>query len=205
MFKHGFTLTKVLLVTVILAFAIMFVVEIAEAQEVQPAQVGTISTAPGLSIYPNSGMNIFRPNTFVGAVVTFPRASNVVDWEAMRTQRLAGIGAAVAEDVHFKFDSVVVKDESATVLFDFAQLLIANPDVDVSIEGFADSVGNPAHNLALSFERCESVRVILMAAGLPADRIQVAAHGSEFSSDDNDLDRRVEFNLIDSFTGATIN
>ncbi len=211
MFLRGFTTTQLGLMTIAAAVA-LFISVPADAQEVQPAMAGTITAAPGVVLLPNSGLNVFRPNTFVGAVVTFPRpeGSNV-DWAALRAGRLAAIAVEAADNVHFEFDSATLAEGSGDALVAFAGLLVANPDVNVAVEGHTDSVGEPAYNLALSLRRAESVRRALTSAGLGAERIDVVAYGEGALLRERALpseqveNRRVEFHLIDSFTGNRIN
>jgi prepilin-type N-terminal cleavage/methylation domain-containing protein len=212
MFRRGFTLIEILLVVAIIGILVMLCINTADAQEVQPAQAGTITTAPGVVLLPNSGLNVFRPNTVVGPVVTFPRiAGSNVDWAAIRAGRLAEIAAQAADNVHFTFDSADLTEGSEKVLVSFAALLVANPDINVAVEGHTDSVGEPTYNMALSLRRAETVRRTLQAVGLPSDRIEVFAHGAgallvkRALVDERKQNRRVEFHLIDSFTGNRLN
>jgi prepilin-type N-terminal cleavage/methylation domain-containing protein len=212
MHRRGFTLIEMMVGLAVAGILIVCIAQIADAQEVQPAQVGTITSAPGLVVLPNSGLNVFRPNTMVGPVVTFPRvAGSNVDWAALRSGRLAGIAAEAADNVHFAFDSADLGEGSEEALVDFAALLIANPDINVAVEGHTDSVGEPAYNLALSLRRAETVRRTLQAVGLPSDRVEVFAHGAgallikRALVDERQQNRRVEFHLIDSFTGNRLN
>jgi len=116
-----------------------------------------------------------------------------------------------ADNVHFEFDSATLAEGSGDALVAFAGLLVANPDVNVAVEGHTDSVGEPAYNLALSLRRAESVRRALTSAGLGAARIDVVAYGEGALLRKRALpserveNRRVEFHLIDSFTGNRIN
>lgn len=213
--NHGFTVLELLFVLFVLSGIIALTILCAgpvKAQEVQPAQVGTITSAPGLVVLPNSGLNVFRPNTVVGPVVTFPRVEGSnVDWSAIRANRLAEIALEAADNVHFEFDSADLQDGSESALVDFAGLLQANPDINVAVEGNSDSVGEPAYNLALSLRRAESVRSVLTAAGLDPKRIDVVAYGEgnllveRPLPEEQKLNRRVEFHLIDSFTGKRLN
>lgn len=212
MFRRGFTLIELMIVVFLIGIFVAIFAALSEAQEVQPAMVGTITSAPGVVVLPNSGLNVFRPNTMVGPVVTFPRvAGSNVDWAALRTGRLAGIAAEAAGNVHFEFDSADLTDGSEVALVDFSALLQANPDINVAVEGHTDSIGEPAYNLALSLRRAETVRSALTAAGLASNRIDVVAHGAgallvkRALVDERKQNRRVEFHLIDSFTGNRLN
>jgi len=203
---------ELMIVIAIIGILIIIVAQSADAQEVQAAQAGTITTAPGVVLLPNSGLNYFRPNTVVGPVVTFPRiAGSNVDWAALRSGRLEEIAAEAADNVHFTFDSAELSDGSDEALVAFAGLLVANPDINVAVEGHTDSIGEPAYNLALSRRRAETVRSALTSAGLDAERVDVVAYGEGALLRERALpserveNRRVEFHLIDSFTGNRLN
>ena len=61
-----------------------------------------------------------------------------------------------------------------------ASVLKQHPERRVMVEGFTDSVGRAESNLALSQRRADAFRNALTAAGLPADRIEVQAHGEQY-------------------------
>jgi len=75
-------------------------------------------------------------------------------------------------------------------------------DFTIVIEGHADARGDAAYNEQLSAERADAVRRVLVAAGIPVDRITATAAGEAFSTAaENDLDslaleRRVQINLV---------
>jgi prepilin-type N-terminal cleavage/methylation domain-containing protein len=212
MHRRGFTMMETVVALAVAGILIVCFAQIADAQEVEPAMVGTITQSPGVVALPNSGLNVFRPNTVVGVVVTFPRIQGGnVDWAALRSGRLSGIAAEAADNVHFTFDSADLTDGSEGALVDFAALLVENPDINVAVEGHTDSIGEPAYNLALSLRRAETVRNALNAAGLSSDRVEVIAHGEgtllreRALPDERVENRRVEFHLIDNFTGNRLN
>jgi prepilin-type N-terminal cleavage/methylation domain-containing protein len=211
MHRRGFTVIEMMVALAVAGILIVCIAQIADAQEVESAQTGTFTTAPGVIVSPNP-IHPFRTNGSVGTVVTFPRIQGGnVDWAALRSGRLAGIAAEAADNVHFTFDSADLGDGSEEALVSFAALLIANPDINVAVEGHTDSIGEPAYNLALSLRRAETVRSALQASGLPSDRVEVFAHGAgallvkRALVDERKQNRRVEFHLIDSFTGNRLN
>ena len=211
MHRRGFTLIEVLVMVAVAGILIVCFAQIADAQDVEAAQTGTFTTAPGVVISPNP-IHPFRTNGSVGMVVTFPRIQGGnVDWAAIRAGRLASIAAEAADNVHFTFDSAELAEGSNDALVAFAGLLVANPDINVAVEGHTDSVGEPAYNLALSLRRAETVRSALTGAGLDAERVDVVAFGEGALLRERALpserveNRRVEFHLIDSFTGNRLN
>lgn len=212
MLRRGFTLIEMMVALAVAGILIVCIAQIADAQEVEAAQTGTYTAAPGVIATTPNPIHPFRTNGSVGTVVTFPRIQGGnVDWAALRTGRLAGIAAEAAGNVHFEFDSADLTDGSEDALVDFSTLLQANPDINVAVEGHTDSIGEPAYNLALSLRRAETVRSALTAAGLDANRIDVVAHGAgallvkRALVDERKQNRRVEFHLIDSFTGNRLN
>jgi outer membrane protein OmpA-like peptidoglycan-associated protein len=65
----------------------------------------------------------------------------------------------------------------------------ALPQVKVRVSGFTDPRGSEEFNAALSQRRADSVAGVLSAAGIPADRIVIEAHGEQDSSSmDGDLE-----------------
>jgi outer membrane protein OmpA-like peptidoglycan-associated protein len=61
----------------------------------------------------------------------------------------------------------------------YAAWLNANPDVQVTIEGHADTTGPADLNMALSERRANAVRDALTEAGVDGSRLDVQAFGSE--------------------------
>jgi prepilin-type N-terminal cleavage/methylation domain-containing protein len=212
MFKRGFTLMEFLVVLAIISIAVVWFAQISEAQEVEPALVGTITSSPNIATHPNSNLNVFRPNTLVGPVVTFGKIDGYpVDWTVMRANRLTAIALEAADNVNFDHNSSDLNYGADEAIVVFARLLVANPDINVTVEGHTDSVGEDDFNFELSLRRAVTVRDALTDVGLGADRIEVIAHGEKSLLLRNALEseriknRRVEFHLIDGFTGAKIN
>ena len=75
------------------------------------------------------------------------------------------------------------------------------PLPDIAVIGHTDSVGSLAFNDRLSLARAERLREMLVALGIPADRIQAAGRGKRellVPTDDNVAEprnRRVEINV----------
>ena len=82
-----------------------------------------------------------------------------------------------------------------------AMFLAAQPDIDITLSGFADPRGDDAFNMTLSEERVRTVAGTLELSGVEAERITVNAFGAHRSdSPDGDLDayaldRRVTIEL----------
>jgi outer membrane protein OmpA-like peptidoglycan-associated protein len=73
---------------------------------------------------------------------------------------------------YFDFDSDVLSAAEAAKIDTFTAYLARNPDVQLSLSGFADQVGGPStYNLDLSSRRAEAVRIALLARGVGAARM----------------------------------
>ena len=110
---------------------------------------------------------------------------------------------SLSADVLFDFDKAEIKPEFTAEVDAAAELLLANPDVTVRIDGHTDSIGTEEYNQGLSERRAEAVAAYLEAAGVSRDRMTVAGFGETQPVASNDtaegraLNRRVEIDLID--------
>jgi OmpA-OmpF porin, OOP family len=82
-------------------------------------------------------------------------------------------------DVLFAFNKSTLKPEGQQALDQlYSQLSSIDPqDGSVVVLGFADRIGQPAPNLALSQRRADSVRDYLVSKGIPADKITARGEG----------------------------
>lgn len=103
-------------------------------------------------------------------------------------------GAEVARTLNrvaIEFDtaSATVPSEDKDVLVKAAILIKALPSgAVVVIEGYTDNVGDPAANLALSQQRADAVKAILVAAGLAPEGIEATGYGEANPVAANDTD-----------------
>ncbi len=84
------------------------------------------------------------------------------------------------------------------ILNSIASILLAYPDIPVSIVGFTDGAGSSEGNLELSLLRAEAVRSYLIGQGVPDTSLTVEAMGEETSTGSaaiGVLERRVEFRV----------
>jgi peptidoglycan-associated lipoprotein len=79
--------------------------------------------------------------------------------------------------VHFDTDQARMRKADAAVLRADAEWLKANPTHQVRVTAYADERGSRQHNIALAERRAETVRSTLVAQGVPAQRISIAAMG----------------------------
>ena len=86
---------------------------------------------------------------------------------------------AVGDTVYFDLDSYQVRPDGAAILQQQAQILNANPDVMVRIEGHADERGTREYNIALGDRRANAVKETLVSYGIDRSRISTISYGKD--------------------------
>jgi OOP family OmpA-OmpF porin len=100
--------------------------------------------------------------------------------------------------IGFESNSAVIKDASRARVKRFANYLKNNPNSIVTIEGYTDSSGQRAKNIALSTKRAQAVRALLIKYGANASKIKAVGKGDLNPIADNDTEsgrmknRRIE-------------
>ena len=101
-------------------------------------------------------------------------------------------------NIRFDTNEYIVKDIHFGELARFAHVLKNYPDLEVTLEGHTDNVGDAGSNLELSRKRAGSVKDHLVSLGIDASRIAVKGHGESRPVADNGTEqgkwrnRRVE-------------
>ena len=101
-------------------------------------------------------------------------------------------------DVLFEFGRADIKPAAQGAIGKLAGYLNQHPDRRVLIEGFTDSIGSDAVNMALSQRRSQAVADALRARGVDPTRIATRGYGEAYpvagnsSSSDRAMNRRVE-------------
>ncbi|MDC8760056.1 OmpA family protein [Janthinobacterium fluminis] len=132
-------------------------------------------------------------------------AAQLADLAAKKTERGTVITLG---DVLFDSNQARLTPEGMLMARKLADVLAKHPQRTVLIEGFTDSIGGAAHNLALSQRRAEAVRNALLDMGISGDRIATRGYGEAYPVAGNDragdrkLNRRVE--IVLSEEGAAI-
>lgn len=85
----------------------------------------------------------------------------------------------VGDRVFFDFDKSDVKPEGRAVLQRQADWLKKYPNVTVTVEGHCDERGTREYNLALGERRAAAVKKMLVALGVPANRVSTISYGKE--------------------------
>lgn len=76
-----------------------------------------------------------------------------------------------------RFDEQAIVAGSASINTIVANIKAAEPNGTVVVTGFTDRLGNVGYNQKLSQQRAVTVANLLVAAGIPAERIRVEAKG----------------------------
>lgn len=104
----------------------------------------------------------------------------------------------IALYINFETGKATVKPESQPIIDQIVQMLKANPDLMIGVEGHTDNVGNPKSNQTLSGERSKSVVAAIVTRGIDSKRLSAVGHGQDKPIADNSTDegraknRRVE-------------
>jgi len=117
-----------------------------------------------------------------------------------RPELMAMLQAGIEMDLLFRTDEHVLLDSTGNRVRSMAATLASMDDVYVRIDGYSDERGDAEYNRELSQRRANHVRDVLVAGGLPEDRIRVAAHGespaADASADSYALERKVSVTLF---------
>jgi OOP family OmpA-OmpF porin len=104
--------------------------------------------------------------------------------------------------LHFDVASTQLTPDSKEGVDALDSYLKSNPTAVIHIEGFADSTGDTAANDALSKNRAEAVKNMLVSRGIDSDRIETSGMGQSNpvapndSAPDRAHNRRVEVTLV---------
>jgi outer membrane protein OmpA-like peptidoglycan-associated protein len=79
--------------------------------------------------------------------------------------------------LNFRFDSEVLTEESRALVPDILRAIGARPVPDVVVVGHTDTTGVSAMNFDLGLKRADTVRDLLVEAGLAASSIEVVSLG----------------------------
>lgn len=97
-------------------------------------------------------------------------------WWSMPRPTATHHGEALPSDVLFAVNSATLRPEASSLLAAIAAQIVATTG-PVEVDGYTDSTGTAAYNLALSKRRAQAVARRLEADGVPAARITVQGFG----------------------------
>lgn len=125
----------------------------------------------------------------------------MIDLQAKKTER--GMVITIG-DVLFATGQASLTPVGMNNLRKLADVMQANPERTVLVEGFTDSVGGAAYNQELSERRAMAVRNALTGMGVAQQRVAMKGYGEAYPVAPNDtagnrqLNRRVEIVLSNS-------
>ncbi|HWD57408.1 MAG TPA: peptidoglycan-associated lipoprotein Pal [Stellaceae bacterium] len=89
------------------------------------------------------------------------------------------LAATAGDRVFFAYDQSTISSEGQQILQRQADWLKHYPQASITIEGHCDERGTREYNLALGERRAQSVKSVLVALGIPAQRIQTISYGKD--------------------------
>ncbi|WP_265571599.1 peptidoglycan-associated lipoprotein Pal [Sphingomicrobium nitratireducens] len=117
------------------------------------------------------------PVTDVGS--TTGAADDDVDLVELPGAQADLIAAAGSDTIYFATDESLLDAAAKATLAAQARWLVANPQVNASIEGHADERGTREYNLALGERRANAARAYLVTQGVPDSRLTTVSWGKE--------------------------
>ncbi len=121
----------------------------------------------------------------------------------LRSARVDARGCWTLHDLRFAVNGAGIQQGFESSLREDINVLKANPDVRIRVDGHTDSDGSAAYNQGLSERRASSVRAYLVSRGLDLARFTVKGFGEESPIAPNDSrenkrrNRRVESTILD--------
>ena len=107
----------------------------------------------------------------------------------------------VAQNIMFGLGSDRLSPQSNEPLMQVVEILKANPNFKLTIEGHTDNTGNAKWNLSLSQKRANAVKAFMVSKGIATERLTAKGFGSSQPIDPNNTEearsknRRVELKL----------
>jgi outer membrane protein OmpA-like peptidoglycan-associated protein len=136
--------------------------------------------------------------------------------EALPVKTPAAADTFNLQNISFDFNSSLINVNAASLLNKIASFLETHPEVNISITGYTDVIGNNTYNKILSVKRAEEVKQYLQKKGIENQRMKVSGAGSsEFIAINTNPDgsdnpegrmynRRVEFIFENSPSGIYV-
>jgi outer membrane protein OmpA-like peptidoglycan-associated protein len=79
--------------------------------------------------------------------------------------------------INFAFDSSAVEEQYTLLLDKVAEILVAKPEIKVSLDGHTDRMGSDDYNQALGMRRSAAIQAELVRRGVPADQLTLVSFG----------------------------
>ena len=128
-------------------------------------------------VYANQGPIIFEGPVF--------NVTSSLD-KTYLEDKMEANGEVVLYGIYFDTDKSEVKTKSLPLIQQIADMLSANPDMNIMIEGHTDAQGDEAYNQKLSERRAEAIRSILVSKhNIPSAQLQTIGQSESKPVGDN--------------------
>ncbi len=120
----------------------------------------------------------------------------------LESLRETSSGPIVMEGIIFELSKATLTAESKVVLDNIAEMLKANPDIAIQINGYTDNTGNANANRRMSLNRAKEVAAYLVSKGVESRRLMPQGFGpanpiaSNKTEEGRAKNRRVEFERV---------
>ena len=104
--------------------------------------------------------------------------------------------------IYFRLNTNELSDDALIKLDEAAEIMTQNPDTDIIIKGYTDTIGNYDYNKGLSLFRANIVKSFLAGKGINPTKIKTIGMGPENPIDTNEtakgrgINRRVEIEFL---------
>lgn len=166
------------------------------------------STAPSsVAVTGKSGnAALTAPNTSTTVIADRPPTTPVKRDEAEIRREFGALLAELPEtarhfNLYFREGTSELTEESRAILPDILTAVKARKVPEVTVIGHTDTTGGTASNYQLGLQRAQSVRALLLKAGLDGSLVEVESHGeadllrSTPDNTDEPRNRRVEITI----------
>ncbi|MEJ2220881.1 MAG: DUF3568 family protein [Desulfobacterales bacterium] len=122
--------------------------------------------------------------------------------QAERSVKLAGVFTDSVFIIYFNQDSNELTQKAKEKLDRVAEIILKNPKVDITVNGYTDSIGEPSYNKIVSENRANVVKFYLTGKGVDPSKIRTIGYGpqnflaSNQTKEGRRFNRRVEIELI---------
>ena len=147
--------------------------------------------APGSIRFGGIG-SVDNPLVFTNVKVAQGGSQNMIN-------NLLTNGKFITHGITFDIDKATIKPESMGVLNEVAKFLQSNPSIKMEIDGHTDNSGTAPHNLTLSQQRADAVKMQLVSMGIDESRFTTKGLGdtkpiaANTTPEGKANNRRVEF------------
>ena len=118
----------------------------------------------------------------------------------------SSVSAQMARDsifmIFFKQNSNDLSEKAVEKLDQIFEILITNPNTEITLNGYSDSIGAASYNEMISEIRANAVKSYLIGKGIAPSRMKAIGHGSKQfmasnkTAEGRQLNRRVEIEIM---------